>query len=93
MAESVHLSAGSPSAQRPWDARLARRLVIPLKDSWVTPNHLTTVRLAVGLAAAYAFTRGTYLGFRHDLVEAELDRLAWQPKPSIVLNDRFDLGA
>ena len=45
---------------RPWDARLARRLVAPLKDSWVTPNHLTTVRLAVGLAAAAAFLPGTY---------------------------------
>src|SRR5450631_2252913 len=46
--------------QRPWDARLARRLVTPLKDSWVTPNHLTTVRLAVGLAAAAAFLPGSY---------------------------------
>ena len=44
----------------PWDARLARRLVAPLKDSWVTPNHLTTIRLAVGLAAAAAFVPGTY---------------------------------
>jgi archaetidylinositol phosphate synthase len=46
--------------QRPWDARLARRLVAPLKDSWVTPNHLTTLRLIVGLAAAAAFLPGTY---------------------------------
>ena len=46
--------------RRPWDARLARRLVMPLKDSWVTPNHLTTVRLGVGLAAAAAFLPGTY---------------------------------
>jgi len=46
--------------QRPWDARLARRLVTPLKDSRATPNHLTTVRLAVGLAAAAAFLPGTY---------------------------------
>ena len=38
------------AAPRPWDARLGRRLVTPLKDSWVTPNHLTTVRLLVGLA-------------------------------------------
>src|ERR1700733_3806233 len=45
---------------RPWDARLGRRLVTPLKDSWVTPNHLTTVRLLVGLAAALSFARGTY---------------------------------
>jgi archaetidylinositol phosphate synthase len=47
-------------AQRPWDARLARRLVAPLVDSWVTPNYLTTLRLAVGLAAAAAFMPGTY---------------------------------
>ncbi|HTB66592.1 MAG TPA: CDP-alcohol phosphatidyltransferase family protein [Steroidobacteraceae bacterium] len=46
--------------QRPWDARLGRRLVMPLKDSWVTPNHLTTVRLIVGLAGALAFTPGTW---------------------------------
>ncbi|HTB27831.1 MAG TPA: CDP-alcohol phosphatidyltransferase family protein [Steroidobacteraceae bacterium] len=47
-------------AQRPWDARAARRLVAPLKDSWVTPNHLTTLRLVVGLCAAAAFLPGTY---------------------------------
>jgi phosphatidylglycerophosphate synthase len=45
---------------RPWDARLGRRLVTPLKDSWVTPNHLTTVRLIVGVAGALAFTPGTW---------------------------------
>ncbi|MGH8230282.1 MAG: CDP-alcohol phosphatidyltransferase family protein [Steroidobacteraceae bacterium] len=44
----------------PWDARLARRLVAPLKDSWVTPNYLTTVRLGVGLAAAAALAHGSY---------------------------------
>ena len=33
------------------------------------------------------------LGWRHELVEAELDRLAWQPRPEIVLNDRFELGS
>lgn len=47
-------------AQRPWDARLARWLVTPLVATRVTPNHLTTVRLAVGLAGATAFTPGTY---------------------------------
>ena len=46
--------------QRPWDARLARRLITPLKDSWVTPNYLTSIRLLVGLAAAAAFVPGTY---------------------------------
>jgi archaetidylinositol phosphate synthase len=48
------------SVRRPWDARVARRLVAPLKNSWVRPNHLTTLRLGVGLAAAAAFTPGSY---------------------------------
>jgi choline kinase len=33
------------------------------------------------------------LGFRHPLIEVELDRLRWQPRPEIVLNERFDLGS
>ena len=60
MPESPLLPHPVPAARRPWDARLARRLVTPLRDSKATPNHLTTVRLAVGLAAATAFLPGTY---------------------------------
>ncbi len=60
MATSKSTSKSGSVAERPWDARLARRLVAPLTDSWVTPNHLTTVRLAVGMAAAAAFIPGTY---------------------------------
>jgi choline kinase len=33
------------------------------------------------------------LGFRHDLVEAELERLGWLPKPQIMLNPGFELGS
>jgi phosphatidylglycerophosphate synthase len=51
----------APAVERPWDARLARRLVAPLIDTWVTPNHLTTLRLGVGLAAAAAFIPGNYV--------------------------------
>jgi archaetidylinositol phosphate synthase len=53
-------SAPLPTAALPWDARLARRLVVPLRDSALTPNHLTTIRLAFGIAAAGAFMRGGY---------------------------------
>jgi phosphatidylglycerophosphate synthase len=60
VSKSDHLSLANPAVQGPWDARLARRLVMPLKDSRVTPNHLTSVRLAIGLAAAAAFLPGTY---------------------------------
>ena len=55
------LPQSAAAVERPWDARLARRLVTPLVDSWVTPNHLTTLRLAVGLGAAAAFIPGSYV--------------------------------
>jgi phosphatidylglycerophosphate synthase len=57
MSESQHSTLLRP---RPWDARLARYLIAPLEGSWVTPNHLTTVRLLIGVAAAAAFVPGTY---------------------------------
>jgi len=60
MSTPDHLSYSGTVVQRPWDARLARVLVTPLKDTWITPNHLTTVRLGVGLAASAAFLPGTY---------------------------------
>ena len=46
---------------RPWDAQLARRLIEPLVHTRVTPNHLTTVRLLVGVAAVWAFMHAGYL--------------------------------
>ncbi len=33
------------------------------------------------------------LGWRHELVSAELDRLDWRPRPEIVLNPRYELGS
>lgn len=33
------------------------------------------------------------LGFRHELVRAELERLDWLPRPQIVLNMKFELGS
>jgi archaetidylinositol phosphate synthase len=61
MSESNHHAAAGAAVRRPWDARLARRLVTPLKNTWVRPNHLTTVRLIVGLGGAAAFLPGDYL--------------------------------
>lgn len=43
-----------------WDARLARRLVTPLIHTAITPNHLTTLRLLIGLAGAYCLAHGGY---------------------------------
>jgi len=50
-----------PPKPRTWDARLARQMIMPLVNTSVTPNHLTTVRLIVGLACAYAFSLGGYM--------------------------------
>ena len=33
------------------------------------------------------------LGFQPEKVKAELDRIGWQPRPTIVLNERYDLGS
>ncbi len=43
---------------RPLDARVAHWLVRPLRHTPVTPSHLTTLRLVVGLASALAFAAG-----------------------------------
>ncbi|MGI9026616.1 MAG: CDP-alcohol phosphatidyltransferase family protein, partial [Burkholderiaceae bacterium] len=52
--------APAPALPRTWDARLAQRLVTPLKDTWVTPNHLTTLRLMIGLVGAGCLARGGF---------------------------------
>ncbi len=43
-----------------WDQRIARRMVRPLTHTFVTPNHLTTLRLIVGLIAVTGFSTGIY---------------------------------
>lgn len=45
---------------KPWDAQLASWLIRPLKNSWVTPNHFTTLRLIAGLGAGAAFASGQW---------------------------------
>jgi archaetidylinositol phosphate synthase len=46
---------------RTWDARAARWLVTPLVSTRVTPNHLTTLRLLIGLVGAFYLARGDFL--------------------------------
>ncbi|SAL13482.1 CDP-alcohol phosphatidyltransferase family protein [Caballeronia sordidicola] len=43
-----------------WDARLARRLVTPLVGTPITPNHLTTLRLLIGMVGAYYLSVGSF---------------------------------
>jgi phosphatidylglycerophosphate synthase len=54
---------GALKRRDPLDQRLARFMVRPLVDTAVTPNHLTTVRLVVGLGACAAYAGGGDLWF------------------------------
>ncbi len=45
---------------KPWDARLAAWLIAPLRNTPLQPNHLTTIRLAVGIGGAVLFAHGEY---------------------------------
>jgi archaetidylinositol phosphate synthase len=61
-----------------WTHLLARLLVRPLLDTWVRPNHLTTLRLVTGLAACAVFMLGSraamWWGGGLWLISAFLDR-------------------
>jgi len=48
------------SDNKPWDARLAYRLIYPLRDSFISPNHLTFLRLLFGMFACLALAQGGY---------------------------------
>lgn len=75
---------------RPWDARIACHLVAHLHGTRVTPNHLTSLRLATGLGAAGLFATGRWpntaaglfaLSCFLDHTDGELARLTGQSSP------------
>ena len=74
-----------------WIHRIVRTAVRPLAATPVTPNHLTTVRLGVGLAAAVALAAGAegrdagaglfLLGMLLDRADGELARASGKSSP------------
>ena len=46
---------------RPWDAQLAFFLIYPLRNSRISPNHLTTIRLFFGVLAAIFLSFNDYV--------------------------------
>lgn len=81
--------------------RAARWVVRPLVDTGLTPNHVTTLRLATGIAAAAAFTIGDrawditggvlfVLSAFLDRADGELARLSGKMSP---LGHRYDLAS
>ncbi len=53
---------------KPWDARLAARLVTPLCDSRITPNHFTTLRLLSGLSGCLLFALSEQINLAASLI-------------------------
>ena len=45
---------------KPWDAQLAFRLIYPLRNTFITPNHLTSLRLFFGISACVFLSIGEY---------------------------------
>ena len=62
IANAAPKHAGNVIAGGSWTHLLARAAVRPLVDTWVTPNHLTTLRLVTGLMACAAFALGSRSG-------------------------------
>lgn len=60
MNQNTNKYPDEPPLPSTWDARLARHLVRPLKNTLVTPNHLTTLRLLIGLAGVACIAQGGY---------------------------------
>lgn len=88
-------------ATKPWDSRLARLLVWPLRDTRIHPNHVTTAGLLTGLAAAALYGHGSRAaadwGAGLYLVSAILDHadgeLARLTGRTSAFGHRYDRGA
>jgi choline kinase len=84
---AIILAAGrGVRLQLPEDSQLPKCL-LPFDGMTLLERHLRMLKSAGVTEVVLA------LGFRHELVEAELDRLAWKPLPEIVLNVNFELGS
>jgi phosphatidylglycerophosphate synthase len=54
----IRLAARLAPIEPPWDQRVARVLVRPLRHSRVTPNGITTLALILGLLSAWLYALG-----------------------------------
>ena len=59
-APSEHESAQEVAPPKTYAHYVGRWCILPLVNTPVTPNHLTTLRLITGIAAAVAFAMGDY---------------------------------
>lgn len=84
---AIILAAGRGMRLQQSEEQQLPKCLLPFGGRTLLERHLVLLREAGVEDIVLA------LGFRHELVEAELDRLRWSPRPQVVLNDRFELGS
>jgi choline kinase len=84
---AIILAAGRGLRLQQADDRQLPKCLLQFGGMSLLERHLRLLRQA-GVAEVVLA-----LGYRHERVEAELDRLNWLPRPEIVLNPRFELGS
>jgi len=84
---AIILAAGRGIRLQQSDEQQLPKCLLPFDRRTLLERHLRLLKHAGIEEVVLA------LGFRHELVEAELDRLRWTPRPQIVLNDGFELGS
>lgn len=84
---AIILAAGRGSRLQQLEDQPLPKCLLKFGELSLLERHLRLLRKAAVDEVVLA------LGFRHELIEAELERLRWQPRPQIVLNPRFELGS
>jgi choline kinase len=84
---AIILAAGRGLRLQQADGRQMPKCLLQFGGMSLLERHLRILKNAGVDAVVLA------LGYRHERVEAELDRLQWQPRPEIVVNPRFELGS
>jgi choline kinase len=84
---AIILAAGRGLRLQQADSRQLPKCLLQFGGMSLLERHLRMLKSAGVVDIVLA------LGFRHDRVEAELDRLGWQPRPEIVVNPQFELGS
>jgi len=84
---AIILAAGRGSRLQQTPAQQLPKCLLQFDGATLLQRHLCLLKRAGVDQIVLA------LGFRHEVVAAELDRLDWRPRPEIVLNERYELGS
>ena len=84
---AIILAAGRGSRLRQTQGQQLPKCLLQFDGATLLQRHLSLLKRAGVDQIVLA------LGFRHELVATELDRLSWRPRPEIVLNERYELGS